>query len=88
LGRHHDVERITCEYVHWYNNDRLHGYPDGYHTPEEYKRIHYTQQPGAPTSDAANKRRHENRDGSDFPLAPAYALQRSGSRGHPFGRAG
>lgn len=51
-----DVERLTCEYVHWYNNDRLHGYPDGYATPEEYEQTYYNQQSGAPTGAAANKK--------------------------------
>lgn len=56
LREQHDVERLTLEYVHWYNNSRLHGYQDGHHTPEEYEQAYYTQQPGAPTGAAANNK--------------------------------
>jgi putative transposase len=37
-----DVEKITLEYVDWYNNHRLHGSLD-YQTPEEYEQTYYTQ---------------------------------------------
>jgi putative transposase len=51
-----DVERLTVEYVHWYNHDRLHGSLNGYHTPEEYEQLYYAQQSGAPAGDAANNK--------------------------------
>jgi putative transposase len=56
LRDEHDVEQLTLEYVHWYNNYRLHSGLDGYHTPEEYEQAYYTQQPGAPTGDAASNK--------------------------------
>jgi putative transposase len=37
-----DVEKITYEYVDWYNNRRLHGSLD-LQTPEEYEQAYYTQ---------------------------------------------
>jgi transposase InsO family protein len=37
-----DVEKITLEYVDWYNNRRLHGSLD-YQTPEDYEHAYYTQ---------------------------------------------
>jgi transposase InsO family protein len=38
-----DVEKITYEYVDWYNNRRLHGSLDLL-TPEEYEQAYYTQE--------------------------------------------
>ena len=35
-----DVEELTMNYVHWYNNDRLHS-ELGYLSPEEYEQIFY-----------------------------------------------
>lgn len=56
LRDQYDVERLTLEYVHWYNNKRLHSGLDDYHTPEEYEQIYYTQQSGTPTGAAANNK--------------------------------
>ncbi len=54
---HHlgDVETLTMNYVHWYNNDRLHG-EIGYLTPEEYELAYYARPTGSPPGDAANKK--------------------------------
>jgi hypothetical protein len=58
-----DVERLTTDYVHWYNRDRLHG-ELGQIPPEVYEQAynapHRTQHPGSPHTG----RRHETRDGS------------------------
>jgi putative transposase len=37
-----EVEKITLEYVDWYNHHRFHSSLD-YQTPEEYERAYYTQ---------------------------------------------
>jgi putative transposase len=37
-----DVEKITLEYIDWYNNHRLHSALN-YLTPEQYERAYYTQ---------------------------------------------
>jgi putative transposase len=37
-----DVEKITLEYIDWYNNHRLHSALN-YQTPEEYEQTYYTQ---------------------------------------------
>lgn len=37
-----DVELATLAWVHWFNNDRLHGALD-YLTPLEYEANHYRQ---------------------------------------------
>jgi putative transposase len=50
-----DVEKITTDYVDWYNNHRLHS-SLGNHTPEEYEQTYYAQPPGPPPGDAANKK--------------------------------
>ena len=50
-----DVEALTMNYVHWYNNDRLHSELD-YLSPEEYEQIFYALPTGSPTGDAANKK--------------------------------
>lgn len=50
-----DVEKITANWVHWYNQDRLHS-SLGHLTPEEYERAYYAQQPGTPPGDAANQK--------------------------------
>lgn len=51
-----DVERLTLEYVHWYNNERLHSGLDGYRSPEEYEQLYYTQTDGASADVAQNTR--------------------------------
>jgi putative transposase len=50
-----DVEKITTNYVDWYNNHRLHS-ALGNHTPEEHEQAYYAQPPGPPPGDAANKK--------------------------------
>ena len=42
-----DVERLTTDYVHWYNHACLHGELD-YVTPEEYEQAHYAAPPDPP----------------------------------------
>jgi putative transposase len=50
-----DVEALTLNYVHWYNNDRLHSELD-YLTPEEYEQLFYALPTASPSGDAANKK--------------------------------
>jgi putative transposase len=50
-----DVEKITLDYVDWYNNRRLHSSLN-HRTPEEYEQAHYALQPGPPPGDAANEK--------------------------------
>lgn len=50
-----DVETLTMNYLHWYNNDRLHSLLD-HLTPEEYEQAHYASPTGPPPGDAANKK--------------------------------
>ena len=42
-------------YVHWYNNHRLHSELD-YLSPEEHEKIFYALPTGSPPGDAANKK--------------------------------
>ncbi|UUL77913.1 IS3 family transposase [Pseudarthrobacter sp. Fe7] len=49
-----DVMEIVFEWVHWYNNERLHS-ALGHQTPEEYEQTYYDLQTGALPDDAANK---------------------------------
>jgi len=46
-----DVEALTMNYLHWYNNDRLHS-ELGYLSPEQYELAYYPQPTGTPTSAA------------------------------------
>jgi transposase InsO family protein len=48
-----DVEKITADWVHWYNHDRLHS-ELGYLSREEYETAYYASPPGPPPGDAAN----------------------------------
>ncbi|WP_407935672.1 integrase core domain-containing protein [Jatrophihabitans cynanchi] len=50
-----DVETVTMNYVHWYNNERLHSLLD-HVTPEEFEIAYYAHETGSPTGDAANKK--------------------------------
>jgi putative transposase len=50
-----DVEKITMEYVDWYNTDRLHS-ALGNQSPEEYEQAYYALPTGPPPGDAANKK--------------------------------
>lgn len=50
-----DVETLTMNYIHWYNESRLHSQLQ-HLTPEEYERAHYAQTTGSPSGDAANKK--------------------------------
>jgi len=50
-----DVEKITLDYVDWYNNRRLHSSLD-HRTPEEYEQAYYALHPGPPPGDAANQK--------------------------------
>jgi putative transposase len=50
-----DVEALTLNYVHWYNEHRLHSELD-YITPEEHEQAYYTRTTGSPPGDAANKK--------------------------------
>ncbi|WP_458781236.1 IS3 family transposase [Arthrobacter sp. D3-16] len=49
-----DVMEIVFEWVHWYNNERLHSALD-HQTPEEYEQTNYDLQTGPLPDDAANK---------------------------------
>ncbi|MET4062126.1 putative transposase [Arthrobacter sp. UYP6] len=49
-----DVMEIVFEWVHWYNNERLHSALD-HQTPEEYEQTYYDLQTGPLSDDAANK---------------------------------
>jgi transposase InsO family protein len=48
-----DVEAITIDYVHWYNDARLHSALN-YTSPEQHEQTYYAQPPGPPPGDAAN----------------------------------
>ncbi len=50
-----DVEALTMNYVHWYNNDRLHS-ELGYHSPEEHEQAFYAALSSPPPGAAANKK--------------------------------
>ena len=49
-----DVMEIVFEWVHWYNNERLHS-ALGHQTPEEYEQTYYDLLTGSLPDDAANK---------------------------------
>ena len=49
-----DVMEIVFEWVHWYNNERLHSALN-HQTPEEYEQTYYDLQTGSLPDDAANK---------------------------------
>lgn len=49
-----DVMEVVFEWVHWYNNERLHSALD-HQTPEEYEQTYYDLQTGALPDDAANQ---------------------------------
>ncbi|WP_183662812.1 IS3 family transposase [Neomicrococcus aestuarii] len=49
-----DVMEIVFEWVHWYNNERLHSALD-HQTPEEYEQTYYDLQTSSLPDDAANK---------------------------------
>ena len=49
-----DVMEIVFEWVHWYNNERLHSALD-HRTPEEYEQTYYDLRTGPLPDDAANK---------------------------------
>jgi transposase InsO family protein len=53
-GPETDVMEIVFEWVHWYNNERLHSALD-HQTPEEYEQTYYDLQTGLVPDDAANK---------------------------------
>jgi putative transposase len=50
-----DIEKITIDYVDWYNNHRLHSLLNNA-TPEEFEQAYYAHQTGSPTGDAGNKK--------------------------------
>ncbi|MFD1846761.1 IS3 family transposase [Arthrobacter flavus] len=49
-----DAQAIVFEWVHWYNNERLHSALN-HQTPEEYEQTHYDLQTGASPDATANK---------------------------------
>jgi hypothetical protein len=59
-----DVMEIVFDWVHWYNNERLHTALD-HQMPEEFEQRYYDLQTDQLPADAANKnRRHDSWDGS------------------------
>jgi putative transposase len=50
-----DIEKVTTDYLDWYNNDRLHSLLD-HTTPEEFEQSYYAHQTGSPTGDTANEK--------------------------------
>lgn len=58
-----DVMEIVFEWVHWYNNERLHSTLD-HQTPEEYEQTYYDLQPARYPTTPSTNRRHDSRDGS------------------------
>jgi len=50
-----DVERLTTDYVHWYNHARLHGELD-YVTPEEYEQAYYAAPPDPPPGESSHRK--------------------------------
>lgn len=49
-----DVEELTLDWVHWYNNERLHS-ALGNVPPEEYEQNYYARTTGLSTENAADK---------------------------------
>lgn len=49
-----DVVEIVFDWVHWYNNSRLHSSLD-HRTPEEFERIYYDENSGSLPDAAAHK---------------------------------
>jgi putative transposase len=50
-----DVERLTTDYVHWYNHDRLHG-ELGHIPPEEYEQAYYAAPPDPPPGESSHRK--------------------------------
>jgi len=50
-----DLEKITTDYLDWYNNHRLHSLLDNT-TLEEFEQTYYAHETGSPTRDAANEK--------------------------------
>ena len=50
-----DVKRLTTDYVHWYNHDRLHGELDNV-TPEEYEQAYYAASPDPPPEESSHRK--------------------------------
>jgi hypothetical protein len=50
-----DVERLTTDYLHWYNHDRLHG-ELRYVTPEEYEQAYYAAPPDPPPGESSRRK--------------------------------
>jgi putative transposase len=61
-----DVMEIVFEWVHWYNNERLHSALD-HQTPEEFEQRYYDLQTGQYPTTPPTNRRHDSRDGSRCP---------------------
>jgi putative transposase len=51
LGDIRDVIRVTAEWVHWYNNERLHSWCD-YRPPLEYEQVFWQDRPAQPPTAA------------------------------------
>lgn len=49
-----DVERVSTDYVHWYNHQRLHG-ELGHVPPEEYEQAYYAALPDPPPGESAHR---------------------------------
>ncbi|WP_426977263.1 integrase core domain-containing protein [Pseudarthrobacter sp. O4] len=79
-----DVVEIVFEWVHSYNNQRLHSALD-HQTPEEFEQAYYAREIGSLPDDAANKQRHDSRDGS--PTHPGEPGQRPECGHCPHGKA-
>ena len=49
-----DVDDVVVEWVHWYNNDRLHS-TLGYRSPVEFEELYYDEMSGSLPDEAVSK---------------------------------
>ncbi|WP_161567483.1 IS3 family transposase [Glutamicibacter sp. HZAU] len=54
LANKADVDDVVVEWVHWYNNDRLHS-TLGYRSPVEFEELYYDEMSGSLPDEAASK---------------------------------
>jgi putative transposase len=58
-----DIEKVTADYLDWYNNDRLHSLLD-HTTPEEFEQSITLTNPAHQPATPPTRRRHDSQDWS------------------------